>query len=125
MDEAIHRALATSGLIDLTTTGRRSGRPRRIEIYLHALDERLYISGMPIADRTRAWLLNAEAHPAVIIHLKRGIEADIAGTARVITGESERRAVLAGVARNWGRTDLETMVAHSPLIEVVVPGYPA
>jgi hypothetical protein len=43
----------------------------------------------------------------------------------VITDPDERRAMLTGVARNWGRTDLDAMVADSPLIEVTVPGYPA
>ena len=43
----------------------------------------------------------------------------------MITDPAERRALLAGVARNWHRTDLDAMVEHSPLIEVDVPGYPA
>jgi len=125
LDDTIRAALSHSGVIDLTTTGRRSGRPRRIEIYIHSIDGHLYISGMPNPGRKRAWIWNVEADPAVTIHLKQGISADLPGTARVITDEAERRAVLTGVARNWGRSDLEVMVAHSPLIEIEVPGYPA
>ena len=33
--------------IDITTTGRRTGEARRIEIAIHNIDGRLYISGMP------------------------------------------------------------------------------
>jgi hypothetical protein len=33
---------------------------------------------------------------------------------------AERRAILAHVAANWNRTDLDEMVAHSPLIEVTI-----
>ncbi len=38
-------------------------------------------------------------------------------TVRVIVDEHERRTLLADVARTRGRTDVETMVRHSPLIE--------
>lgn len=124
MDTAIRTALDHNQVIDLTTTGRRSGQPRRIEIYLHSLDGRLVISGMPMPGRTRAWLHNVAADPRVILHLKGpDAAADVAGTARVIMDPVERRTILEGVARNWKRTDLDVMVAHSPLIEVTVPGY--
>jgi hypothetical protein len=48
----------------------------------------------------------------------------VPGTARVVTEPTERAELLAGVARNWRRTDLDVMQAHSPLIEVTVEGYP-
>jgi deazaflavin-dependent oxidoreductase (nitroreductase family) len=125
MDDAIRRSLATSQVIDLTTTGRRTGESRRIEIFVHNLDGRLVISGMPIAGRTRAWLRNAQADPEVTLHYKAlGPDAAVTGRARVVTDPAERRELLAGVARNWGRDDLDVMVEHSPLMVVEVPGYP-
>lgn len=45
MDAAIANALAHGDLIDITTTGRRTGLPRRIEIVYHVIDGRIYISG--------------------------------------------------------------------------------
>jgi deazaflavin-dependent oxidoreductase (nitroreductase family) len=123
MDSPIRTALSRGGIIDLTTTGRRSGEPRRIEIVFHAIDGPIVISGMPRREK-RAWLANVEADPRVTIHLKQGVIADVPGTARVIVDEEERRALLARVARNWGRNDLEMMVRYSPLIEVV-PDEPA
>ena len=33
--------------IDITTTGRRSGKPRRIEIVFYRLGEDVYLSGIP------------------------------------------------------------------------------
>ncbi len=126
MDDTVHAALAQTQTIDLTTTGRRSGEPRRIEIVLHNLDGRLVISGMPVAGRTRAWLYNVEADPAVTIHLKGGgVVADMPGTARVVTDPAERLELITGVARNWNRKDLDVMMEHSPLIEVTLPGYTA
>jgi deazaflavin-dependent oxidoreductase (nitroreductase family) len=125
MDPAITAALAQSQVIDLTTTGRHSGEGRRIEIYLHNLDGRLVVSGMPVPGRTRAWIHNVAANPAVTLHLKRGVVADVPGTARVVIDPAERAELLAGVARNWNRTDLDVMQQHSPLIVVSVEGYPA
>ncbi|HYO42104.1 MAG TPA: nitroreductase family deazaflavin-dependent oxidoreductase [Candidatus Limnocylindrales bacterium] len=125
MDDAVRTALAQTQVIDLTTVGRRTGEARRIEIVIHNLDGRLVISGMPMPGRTRAWIHNVEANPAVTIHLKGGeLIADVTGTARVVTDPAERRELLVGVARNWNRTDLDVMVEHSPLIEVSVPGFP-
>jgi deazaflavin-dependent oxidoreductase (nitroreductase family) len=126
MDASIRAALDRSATIDLTTTGRRTGAPRRIEIVIHNLGGRLVISGMPMPGRTRAWLHNVEANPAITLHLKGPVAvADVDATARVVTDPVERRVLLEGVAANWGRTDLDVMLEHSPLIEVTVPGYPA
>src|SRR5437868_1977544 len=106
-------------VIDMTTTGRKSGEPRRVEIVMHNIDGRLYISGQPRRER-RSWLANLEANPRLIVHLKRGLKADLPATAREITDERERRQVLEEVARHWKRDDVDTMVQYSPLVEVTV-----
>lgn len=121
MNPEIVAALRQGQVIDITTTGRRSGEPRRLEIVFHVIDDRIYISGMPIAGRTRAWLHNLTLDPRLTFHLKNGPVADLAATARVIIDEPERRAILPAIARVW-RQDLEAMVAHSPLIEVAIEG---
>ncbi len=122
MDDRIRETLGHGQTIDITTTGRRTGLPRRIEIVFHNIDGRIYISGRP-SHRTRAWLLNLQADPVMTVHLTRGVTADLAATARIITDAAERREVLRYVARAWRRTDIEEMVAWSPLIEVTIPGY--
>jgi deazaflavin-dependent oxidoreductase (nitroreductase family) len=121
MDESIRRALSHGHVIDITTTGRITGRPRRIEIVFHVFDGRIYISGLPRADRARAWLRNLEADPRLTFHLKAIVTADLPASARVITDPAERREVLEKVARVW-RRDADEMVAHSPLIEVTIEG---
>lgn len=102
----------------MTTKGRQSGEPRRIEIVFHNIDGRIYISGTPRSDRRRSWLANLEADPHFVIHLKGKVKADLPATARIIDGEAERREVLPHIARAWRRNDLEEMVRYSPLIEV-------
>jgi len=126
LDDAIRRALNTGHLIDITTTGRRSGAPRRIEIVFHNIDGRIVISGVPAPGRTRAWVRNLQADPRITLHFKGpGPRGDVEGTAREVTDPAERRLLLASVARNWNRSDVDVMVEHSPLVEVSVPGYPA
>ena len=118
----VWRALGHGHTIDITTTGRITGEPRRIEIVFFSFGGRLYISGMPNPNHERAWLLNLRAKPSLTFHLKHFVGADLPGTAREITDEAERREVLEKIARVW-RRELEPMVAYSPLIEVVIDGY--
>jgi deazaflavin-dependent oxidoreductase (nitroreductase family) len=122
MDEGVRAALFRSQIIDLTTTGRRTGRRRRIEIFLHEQDGLLFISGMPRADRTRDWIYNIAADPHVVVHLKRSVVADIPATARVVLDPDERRPLIEAAAQRWGRTDIEAMLKHSPLIVLNVDG---
>ena len=118
--DAIRRVLRHGHTIDITTIGRRSGEPRRIEIVFHSFDGRLYISGMP-SPRTRAWLHNLRANPRLTFHLKQLIQADLPATAREITDPGERHEVLAKVAKVW-RRDPEQMERFSPLVEVTIDG---
>jgi len=122
MNPDILRALRHGHTIDITTTGRVSHQPRRIEIVFHNLDGRIYISGIPNPRRQRAWLLNLAADPRLTFDLKGPVRADLEATARVIDDPLERRAILERIARIW-RRDPDLMVEHSPLIEVSIPGY--
>jgi deazaflavin-dependent oxidoreductase (nitroreductase family) len=117
--EEIDGALQGSQTVDITTTGRSTGQPRRLEIVFHNLSGRIYISGIPFPNR-RNWLANLDADPHLTLHLKGKVRADLPATARVIEDEAERRAVLPHIARIWGRKDLEAMVKQSPLVEVTL-----
>jgi len=119
LDEKVRGALTRGGVIDITTTGRRSGRARRVEIVFHNIDGRIYISGTP-SPRRRSWLANLEARPDFTFHLKGPVRADLTAKARVIDNEAERRRILPHIARTWRRNDVDTMVRYSPLIEVTL-----
>ena len=119
MDERVRRSLTHGHTIDITTTGRRTGESRRIEIVFHNFDGRLYITGMP-RPRTRAWIHNLEADPHFTFHLKGPVSADLLATARVIADEAERRAIFSRVIQVWKGQDVETMTRYSPLIEVML-----
>ena len=116
LDERIQRALARPHNIDITTTGRRSGQPRRIELVFHVIDGMVIISGMP---GRRDWYANLLADPRLTFHLKGPVQADLPATARAITEPVERRRVMAAVTRNWRASErIELFLRHSPLIEV-------
>jgi deazaflavin-dependent oxidoreductase (nitroreductase family) len=123
MTDDVANALATDQVIDITTTGRTSGEPRRIEIWFHRVDGHYYITGSP--GRARSWYANLVAHPTFTFHLKQSATADLAATARPITEPSERESVFArllpplgDLARKPGM-EPEVWIADSPLVEVV------
>jgi deazaflavin-dependent oxidoreductase (nitroreductase family) len=134
MRDDIRRALAIDAdstmqqrTIDITTTGRRSGEPRRIETVFRRVDDVIYLTGIP-ASRPRAWLLNLAANPTFTFHLKYGIVADLPATATVITNSGERRQILApivedfnrqyGPGSEWSEAVLDDWVADAPLARV-------
>jgi deazaflavin-dependent oxidoreductase (nitroreductase family) len=118
--DPIQTALSRGGTIDITTTGRTTGEPRRIEIVFHRIDGRIWISGMP-SPRRRSWLANLASDPRLTFHLKGPIAvADLPATARIVDDPAERRTILERVARAWRRTDVDRMVVQSPLIEVIL-----
>ncbi|MFL5906627.1 MAG: nitroreductase/quinone reductase family protein [Solirubrobacterales bacterium] len=117
MDERIQRALASDRTIDITTIGRRSGEPRRIEIWMYRYDGRTFLSGSP---GRRGWYANLLANPEFTFHLKGSAQADLPAVARPITDQAERREVVKGIRDELGRGsgDLDEWVARSPLAEV-------
>ena len=118
MDERVRQSLRLSQVLDITTTGRRSGAPRRIEIVDHVIDGRIYISGMP-RPRTRAWIHNLAADPRLTLHLKTPVTADVPATARVVDDPDERRRVFDWITSHaWRNLTVDDMLELSPLIEV-------
>lgn len=113
--------------IDITTTGRRSGQPRRIEICFYRSGDSIYLSGIA-GPRTRDWLANLAADPHFIFHLKHGVVADLPAVAEVITDPAERRRVFIdfvddfnyrhGPDSSWPKAVLEEWVERSPLARI-------
>ena len=90
ISDPVQRAFAHGDVIDITTTGRRSGQPRRIEIVYHVIDGRIYISGSPRRER-RSWLANLDANPRFTFHLKRGYVLE--GTLRDFWADGEDQLI--------------------------------
>lgn len=119
MDDNIQRALTQDETIDITTIGRKSGQPRRIEIWFRHVDGRTYITGTP---GPRDWYANLQANPTFVFHLKESIQADLPARARLIDDPEERRRILSTPAMAWYHSQVaavEELVTGSPLIEVL------
>ena len=105
-------------LVDITTHGRKTGQPRRVELVFHNVANRIVISGRP--GFPRGWVANLKADPRMTFHLKGGLVADLPAIGRVITDRTEREQLLAPIARLW-RIDQALMVRSAPLVEVTFP----
>jgi F420H(2)-dependent quinone reductase len=134
MRDDIARALARGGsaviaerTVDITTTGRTSGEPRRIEIVFYSFDGDVYLSGIPAPTR-RSWLANLAAEPLFTFHLKNDVVADLPARATIIEDPDERRRVLSVFVEQFNdrRTAdspypvavLDEWVASAPLAKV-------
>jgi deazaflavin-dependent oxidoreductase (nitroreductase family) len=121
MDEQVQQALAQGGVIDITTRGRHTGQPRRIEIRFHHIEGQVYITGRP--PRRRDWYANLLAHPEFTFHLKESLQVDLPARATPILDQARRRAIIAAIHQKRGTyQDVEAWVEHSPLVAVAFLG---
>ena len=122
MDPDIDSALLADTLIDITTVGRKSGQPRRIEIWFHYVDGRVYITGSP---GPRGWYANMLANPDITFHLKESIQKDIPARAIPIRNVDERRRIIERmyeVEERMREGDVEDRVSRAPLVELQFSG---
>ncbi len=116
MDRQAEEALKKDLVIDITTKGRKTGQPRRVEIWFHNLDGRLYITGPP---GRRHWLASRVTNPHFTFHFKESAQADLPARARPIFEEQERRDVLTTIVNKLGNeSGLEERLNSAPLIQV-------
>ncbi|MSQ40525.1 MAG: DUF385 domain-containing protein [Dehalococcoidia bacterium] len=118
MEPEVQQALEKDRLIDITTTGRKTGQSWRKEIGFHLIDGRLYLSGTP---GPRSWYANMIANPDFTVHLKQSVQRDLHVRAKPIQGKTAKRAVMAKIGerlRARRPIDVEEWVEGSPLVEV-------
>ena len=106
--------LARHLTIDLTTYGRRSGEPRRIEIWWFRVEDRFIVTGTP---GRRDWMANIRSDPRVVVHVDG---FDVEGTATVVEDREFRRRVFMDPAISWYSTQaqLDQLVEEAPMIEL-------
>ena len=117
LDAQTKSALDHDLVVDITTTGRRTGEPRTLEIWFHRVDGRYYITGWP---GVRGWYANLLDNPRFTVHLKQSATASFDANARPVTDEDERREILRATFELEGgaaQGDFESWVASSPIIE--------
>ena len=122
MDERTIYGLRVNMTVDITTMGRKSGKPRRIEIWAHSLDGRLILVSSP---GKRSWYANLIANPRFMYHAKGDKHHGVRAVARPITNQDERRAIFArlkSVSQYWDKHMhvIEDWVQGSCLVEVML-----
>jgi deazaflavin-dependent oxidoreductase (nitroreductase family) len=120
MDERVHQALAIDRTIDITTTGRSSGLPRRIETWFYRVDDQIYMTGSP---GRRDWYANLLANSDFTFHLKQSLGAELPARAIPITDPEKRRTIFERILSDLDATeDLEAWLVGSPLMVVGYKG---
>jgi deazaflavin-dependent oxidoreductase (nitroreductase family) len=116
--DVVRDELADDPTVDITTTGRLSGLPRRLEIWMLDIDGRFFITGTP---GKRDWLANLNADPSLVIHLKRHAQLDLAARSIPVADAPTRRAVLEHLSATWYRTQesVDVLVENAPMVEVI------
>jgi deazaflavin-dependent oxidoreductase (nitroreductase family) len=118
MLDDVRRALEQDTLIDITTIGRKTGLPHRLEIWFHLQDDKLYLTGSP---GRRGWYANLLADPNLTFHVKQSMERDIPARATPITDQAKRKEVLGRMRTLEDRMQhvvVDEWAKHSPLVEV-------
>jgi deazaflavin-dependent oxidoreductase (nitroreductase family) len=115
--EVVREELRDDPTIDITTTGRRSGQPRRIEIWMLDVDGRFFITGTP---GSRDWLANLLAEPRLTVHLERHAHLDLDARADPVVDPATRRRVIEHLGAHWYRsqTPVDDLVAAAPMVEI-------
>ena len=116
--DVVREELGDDPTIDITTTGRRTGQPRRIEIWMLDIDGRFFITGTP---GRRDWLANLIDQPSLVVHLKRRAHLDLNAKAQVVADVDTRRRVVEHLSAHWYRTQspVDDLVETSPMVEVI------
>jgi deazaflavin-dependent oxidoreductase (nitroreductase family) len=115
--QVVSDELSVDPTIDITTTGRRSGRPRRIEIWMLDVDGRYFITGTP---GPRDWLANLQTDPTLVVHLKQRAKVDLRARATPVDDETTRRRVIEHLTARWYRSQVpvDELIADAPMVEV-------
>ncbi|MDV6286630.1 hypothetical protein [Rhodococcus jostii] len=113
--------------IDITTTGARTRRPHRQEIWFYRAFDTTYLTGRP---GPRDWYANIIRNPALTLHLRKPAAVDIQATGRVIRDDSQRRRIFGAIIDDLLRSPnlqlegpppiIEEWVAESRLVEITV-----
>ena len=138
MRDDIRRALeltpastARERTIDITTTGARTGRPRRIEIWFYRAHGALYLTTTPAR---RDWYANIVANPELVLHLTHGVRADLRAVGTPVLDPVERERVFRSVIADLDQPSnpagipqpvapLAAWMAGSPLVRLEVEDF--
>jgi hypothetical protein len=127
MNDEVQRALREDRLVDIITTGAKSGLPRKTEIWFTNVGGRIIICGTPDAEgkggprARRDWLANLRAHPEFLFCLKESFMVQLPARAVIIVDPEDRRRLMTALEIQWYRdqaASVEDLIEGSPIVEV-------
>ena len=107
MPESIELHLKTDMVIDITTTGRRTGLPRRIEIWAHYMRGKMFIASRP---GKRSWHSNMIANNNFMVHFKGALPTDLPAIARPVFDKTEKAEIFEIIRQETSYAERKTMV---------------
>lgn len=131
MNDEIRNALNKDRTIDIITTGAKSGKPRKIEIWFTNVAGRIIICGTPDVEGNkgprvrRDWLANLKANPEFLFCLKESLNVELPARAVLIADPDDRRQLMSAPETKWYRDQvdsIEDLVEGSPIVEVFFMG---
>ena len=115
---AIGAALLDDKVVDIVTTGGRTGVPRRVEIWFHNIDGRIIICGLP---RPRGWLANLRKHPDLLFCFKESLRLELPARASEVIDPGDRYFIMSAPQTSWYRSkepSVDVLVRESPIVQV-------
>ena len=109
MDDEIKRALRVDRLIDIVTTGAKTGKHRTTEIWFTNMSGRIIICGTPGGEgkngppKRRDWLANLKANPEFLFCLKESVTVKLPARSVPIVDPEDRRVLMSAPETKWYR----------------------
>lgn len=127
LNDEVQKALLNDRLIDIITTGAKTGLLRKTEIWFVNINGRIIICGTPDAAgkggrrSRRDWLANLKANPDFIFSFKESLNLQLPARAVLIEDCQDRRYLMSAPETVWYREQVdsvEELVKGSPIVEV-------
>ena len=116
----INEAIHNDRLVDITTTGRKTGKKYRKEVRLRHVEGTVYLTNNP---GPRDWAANLYTIPNFLYHFKESAEIEVMAVAVPIKEDEQKRKILTILLSKEDALDqLEARVAGSNLFRIDFPG---
>ncbi|MFF0452898.1 nitroreductase/quinone reductase family protein [Nocardia africana] len=122
---------AADRTIEITTTGARTRRAHRQEIWFYRAFNTTYLTGRP---GPRDWYANILANPHLTIHIHTPTPTDLSALGKPITDTTQRQQIFTTIIEDLLHSPnlpldgpppvLNEWVTHSPLVEVIATAQP-
>ena len=125
--DAVLSSLLTHRVVDIVTTGAKTGQLRTTEIWITVIAGELFICGTPNASlpdverKPRDWLANMVANPRFTLRLKQDMKAELPVEAEPVRDPADRKRIISSPACEYYLSQaksLDQAVRDCPMVRV-------